>query len=99
MNLMVLTMFQALVQLLPQLPLNWIEFDVGQMGVFVIERSDLVEHAAAIRAAAAGRGAKAKPKANAKAKDSAMKSTEKKRHKMAGKKKRDWPAWLLQALP
>jgi ribosomal protein L3 glutamine methyltransferase len=46
---------RALVKLLPNLPLNWIEFDVGQMGVFAIERRDLVEHAKAIRAAAAKR--------------------------------------------
>lgn len=41
---------RALVALLPRLPLNWIEFDVGQMGVFAIARSDLVEHAKSIRA-------------------------------------------------
>jgi ribosomal protein L3 glutamine methyltransferase len=46
---------RALVRLLPRLPLNWIEFEVGQMGVFAIERSELVEHAKSIRAAAAGR--------------------------------------------
>ena len=46
---------QALVRLLPRLPLNWIEFDVGQMGVFVIERSDLVKHSKTIRAALAKR--------------------------------------------
>jgi ribosomal protein L3 glutamine methyltransferase len=49
----------ALTRLLPRLPLNWIEFEVGQMGVFVIDRADLVEHAAAIRAAAVGRPATA----------------------------------------
>ena len=43
---------RALTRLLPNLPLNWIEFDVGQMGVFVIERRDLVEHAKSIAAAA-----------------------------------------------
>ncbi len=43
---------RALVALLPALPFNWIEFNVGQMGVFVIDRKDLVEHADAIRAAA-----------------------------------------------
>ncbi len=43
---------RALVELLPEVPFNWVEFNVGQMGVFVIERSDLVEHADAIRAAA-----------------------------------------------
>lgn len=35
---------QALSELLPQVPFMWIEFGVGQMGVFVIERHDLVEH-------------------------------------------------------
>jgi len=45
----------ALVALLPKLPLNWIEFEVGQMGVFAIERRDLVAHAASIRAALARR--------------------------------------------
>ncbi|MBL0165441.1 MAG: 50S ribosomal protein L3 N(5)-glutamine methyltransferase [Xanthomonadales bacterium] len=43
---------RALVELLPNVPFNWVEFNVGQMGVFVIDRSDLVEHADAIRAAA-----------------------------------------------
>jgi ribosomal protein L3 glutamine methyltransferase len=47
---------RALVRLLPQLPLQWIEFEVGQMGVFVAERADLVAHAPAIRAALAARG-------------------------------------------
>ena len=46
----------ALVRLLPQLPLNWIEFEVGQMGVLAIERAELVAHAESIRAAAKGRG-------------------------------------------
>lgn len=41
----------ALVQLLPTLPLNWVEFAVGQMGVFVIDRADLIEHRDAILAA------------------------------------------------
>lgn len=40
----------ALVKLLPRLPLNWIEFEVGQMGVFAIARSDLVKHAKSIKA-------------------------------------------------
>jgi ribosomal protein L3 glutamine methyltransferase len=53
---------RALVRLLPKLPLNWIEFEVGQMGVFEIERSDLVAHAASIRAAAAARSSGAKSK-------------------------------------
>lgn len=46
---------RALVQLLPQIPFNWIEFNVGQMGVFLLDRRDLVEHADAIREAARGR--------------------------------------------
>ena len=46
---------RALVELLPQVPFNWIEFDVGQMGVFLLDRRDLVEHADAIRKAAKGR--------------------------------------------
>lgn len=47
---------RALIELLPQVPFNWIEFNVGQMGVFLLDRRDLVEHADAIRAAAAARG-------------------------------------------
>jgi ribosomal protein L3 glutamine methyltransferase len=46
---------QALAALLPQVPFIWIEFKVGQMGVFALERRDLVAHAAAIHAAAAAR--------------------------------------------
>ena len=46
-----------LVTLLPELPLMWIEFKVGQMGVFVAERQDLVKHNARIRALADARGA------------------------------------------
>ncbi|HEY8010170.1 MAG TPA: 50S ribosomal protein L3 N(5)-glutamine methyltransferase [Rudaea sp.] len=42
---------RALTKLLPRLPLNWIEFEVGQMGVFAIARSDLVKHAKSIRTA------------------------------------------------
>ncbi|MEP6483368.1 MAG: 50S ribosomal protein L3 N(5)-glutamine methyltransferase [Rudaea sp.] len=45
----------ALTRLLPKLPLNWIEFEVGQMGVFVIGRNELAEHAKSIRAALAKR--------------------------------------------
>ena len=45
----------ALAALLPEVPFVWIEFKVGPMGVFVLERRDLVEHKAAIRAAAAVR--------------------------------------------
>jgi ribosomal protein L3 glutamine methyltransferase len=43
---------RALAALLPDVPFVWIEFKVGPMGVFALERRDLVEHAAAIRAAA-----------------------------------------------
>ena len=47
---------RALVELLPELPMAWVEFKVGQMGIFVVERSDLVEHHARIRALADARG-------------------------------------------
>ena len=47
---------RALVELLPELPLAWVEFRVGQMGIFVVERADLVEHHDRIRALAAARG-------------------------------------------
>lgn len=40
---------RALGELLPQLPLAWVEFKVGQMGIFVVERHDLVEHHDAIK--------------------------------------------------
>jgi ribosomal protein L3 glutamine methyltransferase len=43
---------RALVELLPEVPFSWVEFDVGQMGIFVIDRRDLVDHADSIRAAA-----------------------------------------------
>ncbi|MGH8147431.1 MAG: 50S ribosomal protein L3 N(5)-glutamine methyltransferase [Rhodanobacteraceae bacterium] len=46
---------RALNALLPRVPLVWIEFKVGAMGVFAIEHRDLVEHAGAIRAAASAR--------------------------------------------
>lgn len=45
----------ALAALLPEVPFIWVEFKVGQMGVFALERRELVEHAAAIRAAARAR--------------------------------------------
>ncbi|HNR92304.1 MAG TPA: 50S ribosomal protein L3 N(5)-glutamine methyltransferase [Dokdonella sp.] len=47
---------RALVERLPEVPFNWVEFAVGAMGVFVIDRADLVAHAPAILAAAAARG-------------------------------------------
>jgi ribosomal protein L3 glutamine methyltransferase len=45
----------ALAALLPQVPFVWIEFKVGAMGVFALEKRDLIEHAAAIHAAAIAR--------------------------------------------
>lgn len=50
---------QALVKLLPELPLAWVEFKVGQMGVFVVERHDLVAHHTRIRQLADAREPKA----------------------------------------
>jgi ribosomal protein L3 glutamine methyltransferase len=46
---------RALSELLPEVPFVWIEFKVGPMGVFALERRDLVEHAGAIREVAARR--------------------------------------------
>lgn len=40
----------ALAALLPRVPFTWIEFNVGQMGVFALDRRDLVAHADEIRA-------------------------------------------------
>ena len=34
----------------------WVEFKVGQMGIFVVERADLVEHHARITQLADARG-------------------------------------------
>ena len=45
----------ALARALPKVPFNWIEFEVGQMGVFAIAREDVVKHAKAIKAALAKR--------------------------------------------
>lgn len=45
----------ALSALLPELPLAWIEFKVGQMGIFVAERADLVAHHGRIAELAAAR--------------------------------------------
>jgi len=45
----------ALAELLPQVPFAWVEFKVGQMGVFVLEREDVVEHHDEIARAAAAR--------------------------------------------
>jgi len=46
----------ALAALLPELPMAWVEFKVGQMGIFVVERHDLVEHHARIKQLADARG-------------------------------------------
>ena len=46
---------RALVALLPELPMVWVEFKVGQMGIFVVERADLVEHHAGIKVLADAR--------------------------------------------
>ena len=46
---------RALVKLLPEVPMAWVEFKVGQMGIFVVERQDLVEHHARIKALADAR--------------------------------------------
>lgn len=46
---------RALVELLPELPLAWVEFQVGQMGIFVVDRTDLVEHHKRIKALADAR--------------------------------------------
>ncbi|KGM55625.1 50S ribosomal protein L30 [Lysobacter daejeonensis GH1-9] len=46
---------RALVKLLPEVPMAWVEFKVGQMGIFVVERQDLVEHHAKIKALADAR--------------------------------------------
>ncbi len=41
----------ALVACLPHVPFVWVEFQQGPMGVFVLQRDDLIEHADDIRAA------------------------------------------------
>jgi ribosomal protein L3 glutamine methyltransferase len=46
---------QALMALLPDVPFVWIEFKVGQMGVFALERRELIEHGDAIHAVAVER--------------------------------------------
>jgi ribosomal protein L3 glutamine methyltransferase len=47
---------RALVALLPEIPFAWIEFKVGQMGIFAVERAELVAHHARIRELADARG-------------------------------------------
>ena len=46
---------RALVALLPDVPLAWVEFKVGQMGIFVATRDDLLQHHDRIAALAATR--------------------------------------------
>jgi ribosomal protein L3 glutamine methyltransferase len=46
---------QHLIKLLPELPFAWVEFKVGQMGIFVLEREDLVAHHDKIKALADAR--------------------------------------------
>ena len=43
---------QHLIRLLPELPFAWVEFKVGQMGIFVLEREDIVAQLAKIKALA-----------------------------------------------
>ena len=45
----------ALVRLLPELPLAWVEFKVGQMGIFAVECAELIAHHPRIRELAAAR--------------------------------------------
>ena len=35
---------QHLIKLLPEVPFAWVEFKVGQMGIFVITREDILSH-------------------------------------------------------
>ena len=46
---------QHLIKLLPELPFAWVEFKVGQMGIFVLEREDLLAHHDKIKALADAR--------------------------------------------
>lgn len=48
---------QHLIRLLPELPFAWVEFKVGQMGIFVLEREDIVAHMPKIKALADARRA------------------------------------------
>jgi ribosomal protein L3 glutamine methyltransferase len=45
----------ALVRLLPEVPFDWVEFKVGQMGIFAVERDALVAHHDKIKALADAR--------------------------------------------
>src|SRR4029079_18110622 len=76
---------RALVELLPRLPLNWIEFDVGQMGVFAIERADLVAHGPPIRAALADRARPLKQRRGPKDRHEDTKDTKEARRRTARK--------------
>ncbi len=46
---------KALAELLPELDFAWVEFKVGQMGIFAIDRDQLVEHHARIKSLADAR--------------------------------------------
>jgi len=46
---------RQLVTLLPDVPFAWVEFKVGQMGIFVIERADMLAHHDRIKTLAAAR--------------------------------------------
>ena len=50
------TLFKALVGLLPDVEFAWIEFKVGQMGIFAVECSELIVHHHRIRELANARG-------------------------------------------
>lgn len=47
---------RALAALLPELPLIWLEFSVGQMGIFAIDAAELAPHQARLAALCAARG-------------------------------------------
>jgi len=49
---------QALVELLPDVEFSWIEFRVGQMGVFVVEGTELIVHHPRIRELADARASR-----------------------------------------
>jgi ribosomal protein L3 glutamine methyltransferase len=46
---------RALVELLPEISFAWIEFKVGQMGIFAVGREELVAHHARITELAGAR--------------------------------------------
>lgn len=48
---------RMLIELLPDVPFAWVEFKVGQMGIFVIERADMLAHQERIKALSATRRA------------------------------------------